>query len=306
MDEILSSMNINYGLIIIGVQLVVILIIIVILSKTIKRLKGEHITEPMVQETEQLLYKNSAKLHIGKRANQEDCIEILDPYKQKMNVEYMAILCDGMGGIDKGEVASAFAVSEMKKIANGAIGSQALPDLLRTTTQNISSRLYELSLQGSVPGGIGTTLVAVVMEKGNLYWSTVGDSKLYLYRYNTLAQINQQHNYLYTLLDEVGEDQLSRKDAFGHEDGEKLISYLGQKEVKVMDINSTPFKLQHKDILILCSDGVFGTLSDREMAGILEINRVEDVANEIIKKVLSYNKEHQDNMSVIALEYLGH
>lgn len=303
-DEIINSMNTYYAIVIIFVQLIIILIIGKVLSGTSKKKKPVSTIAPVFQQTEQLLYKNSAALHIGKRGNQEDCIEVLDSYKQKMNVDYMATLCDGMGGIEKGEIASALAVSEMRKIAC-SVSTQNFPHLLKMALERISSSLYELSLQGAVAGGIGTTLVSILLDKGNLYWATVGDSKLYLYRENALVQMNEQHHYLCTLLDEVAADNLSRKEAFQDADGEKLVSYLGQKDIKMIDQNLLPFKLQHKDLLILCSDGVFGTLSDGEIRSILEINRVEDVAREVIKRVLSCNKEHQDNMSIIAIEYLG-
>lgn len=303
--EIINSMNTIYAIIIISVQFIIILIIGAILANRRKRLSVAPVLSPFHQATEHLTYKSSAKVHIGKRGNQEDCIEILDPYKQTMNVDYMAILCDGMGGIEKGEVASSFAISEMRKLAYCSTLSHRIPNLLKATIENISAKLYGLSLQNAIPGGIGTTLVTVLLDKGNLYWATVGDSKLYLYRDNVLAQINQQHNYLCLLLDEVSVGSISRDEALLHGDGEKLVSYLGQKEVSMVDQNVIPFKLHHKDVYILCSDGVFGTISDKEIKRILEINRVEDVANEVIKRVLSYNKEHQDNMSVIALEYLG-
>lgn len=303
--EITKSMNTYYAIMIIGVQLIIILIIGAILSRNRKKSKAVPIASQTHQATEQLMYKSSAKMHIGKRSNQEDCIEVLDSYRQKMSVDYMAILCDGMGGIEKGEVASAFAITEMRKIPYDSIVSERIPDLLKDTVKNISSRLYDLSLQNGVPGGIGTTLVSVILDKGNLFWATVGDSKLYLYRDNTLAQMNQQHNYLCSLLEDVAEGDLSRKNALLNDDGEKLISYLGQQEVKMVDQNQIAFKLQHKDVLILCSDGIFGTIMDEEIQEILELNRIEDVANEVIKRVRSYNKEHQDNMAIIALEYLG-
>lgn len=116
----------------------------------------------------------------------------------------------------------------------------------------------------------GTTLVAVSVVDGYMQFISVGDSKIYVLRNGQLRTMNREHNY-YLILDEqyrrgeITQDDYLREGARG----EALISYLGMGNISIMDANPIPISLIDGDIIILCSDGLYKSLSEEQIAAII-------------------------------------
>ncbi|MFP4698418.1 MAG: PP2C family protein-serine/threonine phosphatase [Eubacteriales bacterium] len=300
MFNFIKNIDMNIIIWVLLIQVIIIAILIIMILK----IKNKNNKSTKFFETEKLEFKSSMDLHIGKRNNQEDAISFSDKYKEKMNVDLIGVLCDGMGGIEKGEIASSMAVKEIKGLLSNVKETHIEKEIEAALIQ-ISNKIYDLSLKSSVPGGIGTTIIVIVIKNGKLYWSSIGDSRLYLYRQNKLTLINEEHNYLNSLLEKVLLEKITREEAFNDKDREKLTSYLGQKNINKIDSCTNPLKLRYKDVLLMCSDGVYGTLKDKEIKDILDLTPIEKVSEHCIKAVNQHNKPHQDNMSVVAVEYLN-
>ena len=86
-----------------------------------------------------------------------------------------------------------------------------------------------------------------------------------------------------------------------------IISYLGIGRLTIMDINPVPFELQPKDIILLCSDGLYKSLTDSQIQALIEDNDIdlEIAANRLCAMALRRGRGSQDNTSVLLLEYQG-
>lgn len=89
--------------------------------------------------------------------------------------------------------------------------------------------------------------------------------------------------------------------------GEALISYLGIGKIKLIDVNQNPFLLQEGDMILLCSDGLYKSFSDREIQDILELGseNFEQLATVLTETVLKYGKKPLDNCSILLVKYQG-
>lgn len=141
-----------------------------------------------------------------------------------------------------------------------------------------------------------------------LYWLSVGDSRIYIIRDQEMSQVNREHNYRLTLQESLKSGLITREQ---YEEEEKksqadaLISYLGISRLNLMDINRAPLKMMDGDIVLLCSDGLFKTLNDSQIMALVRDNDIDmDIAaDRLCQMALSRRRGGQDNTSVLLLQY---
>ena len=142
---------------------------------------------------------------------------------------------------------------------------------------------------------VGTTLTALYLPGDNTaYAAHVGDSRLYLYRNNTLSQITKDHSYVADLL---AQGKITSSEAFNHPKKNMLLQALGVEEEIRTDIFH--FALEKGDILLLCSDGLSDMLRDLEIANILEASDFENAATALLEQ--SLDNGGKDNISLIMI-----
>lgn len=241
---------------------------------------------------------------IGSRDYQQDSLE----YRLRED-EFLGAVCDGMGGMSGGELASQTAIEVLME----QFDSMPYP------ISNVSSFLYQIAKkmdlvvadledENGKPIQGGTTVVAVYIYKNKLYYMSVGDSKIYVIRNKKMVSITREHNYKLVLDQSLKENAISREE---YEEeikrGEALISYLGMGNIKLIDINQNPFLLQEGDMILLCSDGLYKSFSDREIQDILELGseNFEQLATVLTETVLKYGKKPLDNCSILLVKYQG-
>ena len=162
--------------------------------------------------------------------------------------------------------------------------------------------VYNLGKQEGIPGKVGTTMVAAVIKEGFLYWISVGDSRIFLYRNGKLNQLTRDHIYANKLEDDLKKGLITKKEALKPKHRGSLTSYLGLKEINKINISDEPIKLQSGDRVILSSDGLFKTLDDNEIVAELN-NHPFKSAKKLIEKTLAKNKKNQDNITLTILAY---
>lgn len=212
-----------------------------------------------------------------------------------------AVLCDGMGGYEYGAMASSLAVREFTDFFRKE-NPKNIPEAFLVKTEQINKKVCALRSEDGRNLRCGTTLVATAVREKQLYWISVGDSRLYLCRKNRLVQVTEDHNY-FLILDKqlrsgvISDEEYKNKSPRGHE----LISCIGMKKLGRVNMNIKPLQLKKDDVLLLASDGLYKALDNESILSCIGISASES-ADKIKKKVLSKCLTLLDNTTFILIK----
>lgn len=243
--------------------------------------------------------------NLGARENQEDSFALSD-YRNRQDVEengVLAVVADGMGGLSCGEEASRIAVQHFVREYLSVNGEESLPGRLNRSISIANTAVFDLAYNGREDYELGTTLVAVAVFNDQLYWISVGDSRIYLFRDEKLKQLTDDHIYANHLEADVASGRISRDEANAHPEKDYLTSYLGLPSLTEIDQNLEPLQLKGGDIILLCSDGLYDTLQENEIVATLK-RRTPNIAEELVKATMEKNNKYQDNVTVITLKFI--
>ncbi|WNS77453.1 protein phosphatase 2C domain-containing protein [Bacillus sp. DTU_2020_1000418_1_SI_GHA_SEK_038] len=241
--------------------------------------------------------------HIGSRTEQQDAFAFSDihdhPFINKFGV--LAVLADGMGGLIGGKEASNLAVQTFTNHYITSFEMDSIPEKLIFAVKEANEAVKAFAVENGVEGGMGTTLIATVIFKDQLYWLSVGDSRIYLHRNDTVKQLTTDHIYAKELDEKVAAGLISREEAKYDPQRESLTSFLGLDVIEELDVSVDPIPLEKGDSVILCSDGLYGSVSNEEMIDICRSFSTQEAAENFIEYVLKKQKPHQDNATVAIL-----
>lgn len=185
----------------------------------------------------------------------------------------IAVLADGMGGHQAGEIASRMAVEDVLEQLKSVLTRQngrplTGSQMLRFVSNTISAsnrRIFEASETNHARNGMGTTVVAAVIKDSRLYAGHVGDSRLYLLRDRRLSCITKDHSLVQDLIDKgFYTETEARYASINH----VVTRALGTSEDVEVDI--LQHEAEHGDIFLLCSDGLSDMVSDAMMQQVLD------------------------------------
>ena len=247
--------------------------------------------------------------NLGTRSSQQDAHFVSQTASSDagLPIKAFGVLCDGMGGLEDGEKASRIAVDLFSAALEGITGEESIERIFMDEIHKIDASICAAC--GFDPGGMprsGTTLSAVLIYGQNLYWASVGDSRIYILRGEDMVQVSRDHNYAMILNDYVRQGKLSAEEAKGHPKKGALISFVGSGQVRYIDLNTAPFVLSPGDIVLLCSDGLIKSLSDAEIHKIIRRNYgdMDAAAKELTRLAFDTGDGAKDNTSVILMQYL--
>ena len=242
---------------------------------------------------------------IGKRKEQQDTVLADDEYDYYEKGMAIATLCDGMGGLSGGKIASSLCASILNNSFHSISSTDDISIFYRRIIQRLDSEVKKLKDDNGKPLNAGTTLISVAIQNGKLYWISVGDSRIYLIRNGKMLCITHDHNYSMILREKVLKGQLTKEQADNDPQKDALVSYIGMGGVKYIDINTRPFDLLSGDTLILCSDGLYRTVDNNEMLRIMNSanSDMKQAAISLVDSAMAKNKKGQDNTSVITIQY---
>jgi serine/threonine protein phosphatase PrpC len=210
-------------------------------------------------------------------------------------------LADGMGGHPEGEVASQLALQAMSALFQ----RQAKPTLvdptefLQTAICSGHQQLLRYSARRGLSDSPRTTVVACVLQGDSAYWAHCGDSRLYLVRDGELLARTRDHSY-----SEWQHSLNSLIPTNGPFNRNLLFTCLGSPGKPIID-SSVPFVLQAGDRLLLCSDGLWDTVSDETITEQLSTLAIGEAVPELVELALRNGGPTCDNVSVMALEWEG-
>ena len=222
----------------------------------------------------------------------------------------LAAVCDGMGGMEDGGKASLAAVQDLCEAYISRPKEMPVPEFFRSQALMINRKISEFRNAMGKRLNSGTTMVAAVIENGKLWWISVGDSRIYMLRSTEIKQVNREHNYRMALQQQLAAGEITQ--AFYNEEektrkADALISYLGMQNLTLMEINSSPFPLYPGDKVLLCSDGVYRSLTDQQIKALADDNDIDQeiAAKRICDMAKRYGGRTQDNTTMMILKHLG-
>ena len=247
--------------------------------------------------------QTASAMHIGTREYQQDAVYVSETacFKKGETSKTFAVLCDGMGGMENGEEASKTVVESLSESLRQLDDYSGIPEFFYEQIDRLDQLVYEKHGNGSA----GTTLTAVIIIDNHLFWTSAGDSRIYLFRKDEFVQVTRDHNYKLRLMDEVEKGRLTSEEAETNPKKEALISYIGSGQVEMVDINKEPFELQNGDIILLCSDGLTKSLSDDEIKGVIIENYgyIKETARVLPLIAFDTGAGSKDNTSVALIQY---
>jgi len=237
----------------------------------------------------------------GTRKDQQDSYgvsDLSDPgtYAQQ---GMMAVVADGMGGLANGSMVSNLLVRVFQQGFQSGGAYMQPQDLLLDLAMRANAQVNQM-LRGAERSG--STLVATTIRNGSLHFLTVGDSHLYLYRSGVLLQLNREHVYQEELAVKAVNRYVSAAQVHSDPQAHSLTSYFGIGVIPSIDRSVDGIKLVAGDRIILCSDGVYGTLTQEQMEQAL-CKPLEEAAKIMGDMIEEAAKPHQDNYTAVILEY---
>lgn len=208
-------------------------------------------------------------------------------------------LADGMGGHPEGEVASQLALQTMSALFQRD-AKPMLKDPVRFLHDAIIAGHHQLlryATEKSLIDTPRTTVVACVMQNGAAYWAHCGDSRLYLVRGDKLIARTRDHSY--SELQETLNGVVPMGERFNRN---VLFTCLGSPGKPVVDTVG-PMLLQQGDRLLLCSDGLWGSVSDQTITDQLATRPIADAVPELVEMALRKAGAKSDNVTVLSVEW---
>ncbi|MDM7948303.1 protein phosphatase 2C domain-containing protein [Hydrogenophaga sp.] len=206
------------------------------------------------------------------------------------------VLADGMGGHPEGAMAAQLALQTFsayfQKAANPTV--KEVPEFLSSATMAAHHQIIRYASEKGMLDTPRTTLVAAVMERNHVHWVHCGDSRLYIVRDGALVTRTRDHSYM--------EQQAHLGRATQHINRNILFTCLGSPAKPVFDL-SGPLQLQQGDRVLLCSDGLWGTVTDEEIVNELSRRTLDQSVPELVEMALKRGGARCDNVTVLAMEW---
>jgi len=231
------------------------------------------------------------------RQNNEDSFGYWEPEddQQFLRKGRLAVVADGMGGYEGGQEASRLAVETLVEVYRDFGGDDpqaALVEALQTAHEQIR----EYSFAHPELRGMGTTCTAAAIVQDALYYVHVGDTRLYLIRDGQITRVTRDHSYVGRL---VESGMISREEAETHPQRNILTAALGTNPDLIMDSPGQPEPLRPEDVLLICSDGLWGQVRDSEILDAVENKSAEQTGRKLIE--LARERGGPDNITVEVL-----
>jgi PPM family protein phosphatase len=204
------------------------------------------------------------------------------------------VVSDGLGGHTSGEIASEMAAQVVRERyyqdANEDIGAS-----LRSAIKQANRAIAERAAQNEAWSGMGTTVVAAVLRDDMVYAANVGDSRVYIVRGDTIRQITEDHSWV---MQQIRAGQLTLEEARDHPKRNIIYRCLG--EDKDVEVDLFTEQVQEGDLLILCTDGLSGQVSDDELLATVQQYQPEESVQRLIAR--ANENGGPDNITAIVVQ----
>ena len=231
------------------------------------------------------------------RQNNEDSFGYWEPEddRQFLRKGRLAVVADGMGGYEGGQEASRLAVETLMAVYRDFSGDDPQAALVEAL-QAAHEQIRQYSFAHPELRGMGTTCTAAAIVQDALYYVHVGDTRLYLIRDGQITRVTRDHSYVGRL---VESGMISAEEAENHPQRNILTAALGTNPELIMDSPAQPEPLRPDDVLLICSDGLWGQVRDSEILDAVENKSAEQAGRQLIE--LARERGGPDNITVEVL-----
>ena len=236
------------------------------------------------------------------RDHNEDCMAYVAPATpaQVRTHGWMFVLADGVGGQEKGEVASRTAVDSIVAGFHKAKDGESHSTLLQRLVQQANTSVFEAAVTGGrSSAGMATTIVACALRYDRVSIAHVGDSRCYLIRNGKAAQITRDHT--------VASEQIRLGLVTGHEAATGQTSHILSRSLGtelIANVDTDDHQIFPGDVLLQCSDGLHGEVEASEMAALCGQGQdLQQAAERLI--TLANDRGGGDNISVQLIRIRG-
>lgn len=208
-------------------------------------------------------------------------------------------LADGMGGHPEGEMASQIALQTLAARFQRE-AKPALTDPLRFLHEAIVAGHHQLlryATERSLVDTPRTTVVSCLLQGNAAFWAHCGDSRLYLVRGDKLVARTRDHSY--SELQQTLAQVVPMGTRFNRN---VLFTCLGSPSKPVVD-TAGPLLLHPKDRVLLCSDGLWGSIGDAEIATVLANSPINESVPDLVERALRKAGDKSDNVTALAVEF---
>ncbi|TFW72209.1 serine/threonine-protein phosphatase [Methylotenera oryzisoli] len=213
----------------------------------------------------------------------------------------LLVVADGMGGYRHGEIAAQLAVTTMtdafQRLAVPALSNPA--KFLTDHIQQVHDMIDQLTQEREMLEAPRTTIVAAIVQRGMLYCAHVGDSRLYHFRDGHLLYRTEDHSVVQSL---YNRGMIEKSDMSTHPYRHKVYSCLGGDVPPKITLSDRQ-ELIEGDTVLLCTDGVWGALTDDQIKLMLNGPSISDNVTQLLDEAEAVSQERGDNMSAIGLQW---
>jgi len=229
---------------------------------------------------------------IGTREKQDDSFAV-----SIREYGLMALVADGIGGYINGKLASSITAETFMDEFEKRDVTDNLTYYFQKSAMLSNERIRDEF--GETKGG--TTLVAVVLKDDKLFWTSVGDSNIAVFRGGRLIMVNRKENVKNFMEDQYHAGAIAREEALSNNTDTRLVNYLGYDGFKKADESDRPIFLKKGDKVLIYSDGV-------EVLGQIGLEKLlskkthpQKTADTIIAQINAYKKKNKDNATIVIL-----
>ncbi len=240
--------------------------------------------------------------HAGRvRDQNEDEVSLSEPGSERaVSHGFLIAVADGMGGHERGEVASKLAIETLFAnfyAAGNGDGATDTVVMLQQAFKNANSRIMEEAINGESGGSMGTTMVAAAVVGDNLTVANVGDSRAYLVRAEQATQITRDHSLV---AEQVAGGVMTEDEARLSNYRNIITRALGHRpkvEVDVFEIRLLP-----EDRVVLVSDGVHGSVEPADVATLVLQKSPQEASQALIDLALEQGSTDNVTAAVVMFE----
>ena len=239
----------------------------------------------------------------GTRKQQQDSYGefISNDPKFLVHAGILAVVADGMGGLEMGADASKLAINSFIHAYQKKKESESIQKALKRSAIHANKSVFNFSESQGLSGKTGSTLVALVRHGNEIFWISVGDSRVYKITKNKILQLSKDHNYENELMELVKSGEMTIEDVKNNSQRAALTSFIGAESISKIDQNKSPVISSGDDIFLLASDGFFAKLTDAEILNAVKASNRDDLAKNLIKLKLAKKLKNQDNLTVTTI-----
>lgn len=228
------------------------------------------------------------------RKNNEDACFVIPSHD-------VYIVADGVGGNNSGEIASSTAVETIAEfVKNGTLDKCTSSDEIFTffteAIDTANEEIYSMGLENPKYRGMATTVVMVYIKDGMGYIANIGDSRAYLFRNGGLRRVTRDHTYVNELIEKgiITEDE-----AENHNQKNVITKALGAEKYAEPDFYQINFN--EGDIIMLCSDGLYGEVSEERLAEMIaDADTMNDLSSQLVDEANMAGG--RDNITVVCIK----